>query len=381
MFIVLLLRWIRGYIKIKITGDYTSLLNACYKNNISMWGVYKFENNFYGYIHSSDYIKLKRSLKNKNVHIKGISKNGMYFLFKRHKKRWGLIIGAFLFISVIMLMQSFIWSINISGNVNIPTEQLTDILNKNGVKSGAFIPSVDFEKAREMIRLKIDNISWLSINRMGSKIYLEIQEAEKKPEIIPNDVPCDIVAAKDGIIVSKKVYDGQSEIVIGEAVTKGDILVNGIMEDKKGNSVFKHASADIYADTINSVDFKIKYNSQNTAPKKVMSFFHPFDSENKSNSDFSYSKIISFFGIELPIGISYDIFTQNNYKINANNAKKVLEQQYKIYCLLELNDAQIKSKKDNFILSENKAENKTEIECIENIAVSKKILLESIEKN
>jgi len=78
--------------------------------------------------------------------------------------------------------------------------------------------------------IKRSDIAFISINTKGTKVIVEIVEKVKEPNSVKKDVPCDIIAAKAGLITEINVLAGKKNVKIGDIVNEGDILVTGIME-------------------------------------------------------------------------------------------------------------------------------------------------------
>jgi similar to stage IV sporulation protein len=69
------------------------------------------------------------------------------------------------------------------------------------------------------------------------------------PPIIPGNVPCNVVAAKAGVITNMNVLKGSAQTTVGQTVKKGQLLVSGIVDSEKVGARFVHAMAEVTART------------------------------------------------------------------------------------------------------------------------------------
>jgi similar to stage IV sporulation protein len=56
-----------------------------------------------------------------------------------------------------------------------------------------------------------------------------------------------VIAAKDGQIKYMEVYEGQAMFVPGNTVSKGEVIVSGVMQDKHNNIRVVYARAKVIA--------------------------------------------------------------------------------------------------------------------------------------
>ena len=97
---------------------------------------------------------------------------------------------------------------------------------------------------------RIDELAWLGVNANGSHVYIEVVERiEKEQGLDKNDLPCNLVASRDGIIELAEVREGQTVVQKGSGVAQGDVLVSGIVNNSKNGFTFVHSRGEIIAET------------------------------------------------------------------------------------------------------------------------------------
>ena len=71
---------------------------------------------------------------------------GLRALVRRYRGRIGLAAGAVMALALILISSFFVWDITVTGTDKLSSDEILDALEKNGVKLGAYIPSLDTEK-------------------------------------------------------------------------------------------------------------------------------------------------------------------------------------------------------------------------------------------
>jgi len=196
--------------------------------------------------------------------VKIISKNGMPFIISRYRKRKAYVLGALLFLVLINLIASFIWDIEITGNKDVGRSDIIRELDKLGIKIGTLKYKIDPNEIANELMLRINKLAWVGFEVKGTRVLVTVKERIEPPEIVPKDIPCDIIAKRDAIISSIVVKNGKGLVENGDTVLKGQLLVTGVIESKNEGEAPRlvHALADIEARTW--------YESSSTVKLKIM---------------------------------------------------------------------------------------------------------------
>ncbi len=393
MLLVKIIRSIKGYVIFSASGGFIErLINLIIRNNINVWDIEKKDGIFYLHALAKDYKKIAELSKKTQVKIKVVERIGIMFLARKYKKRIGILIGIGIFTFALIFMQNFIWSIEVIGNKNIPTDGILSKIGELGIKKGKFIPSLDFKEIQQKAIIEFEDIAWISINNVGTKISVEISESIKAPEINNDKLPQNIKAKKSGTIVRMNVLEGEDVVKVGETVFEGDLVVSGMFQDIMGNTLIKHSKAEVIARTNYTSKFVIKFVNE----EKVYN--------NKEKNRY----ILDIFGIKIPLYLAtkvkgnYDIlsnYTQlevfgnklpfgmfsNNYKfyniesvtLNEEQAKEKLQEQIKEYESqnFESQNISIIDREVNETINENEIIIEINYICEEDIALEEEILL------
>lgn len=248
MFIVKLMRWIKGYVSFTITGVFAErFLNLIARAGIAIWDVTKQGEGLFACTVAKDYKKLRPYARRSRVLLRVSKRYGLPFYTRKYDRRAGLFLGIVLFLTFIITMSQFVWSVEVSGNKDVTDFELIQALEDEGIRSGVLKKNIDVATAKQNIMLKLDRLSWIAINISGTNAFVEVRERTQQPEMEAVDVPSNIVAAKSGQIVRMEVYNGQAVVKKGETVKEGDLLVSGVIQGKTGLNLLSHSGAKVIA--------------------------------------------------------------------------------------------------------------------------------------
>ncbi len=253
MLLLRLWNYMRGYVIILCEGYYLGkFINICIHRKISLYDI-KSQNKYSMTLKVSakEFKLLRPIVKKSKCKVKVLGKKGFPFFINRYKKRKSFIVGAFIFICAIYVMASFIWSVDVTGNKNISSQIILEKLALNGVNTGVLKFGIDPDKVAKQMILEVKELAWIGIDVKGTKVKVRVKERVKPPEMISKDIPCNIVAAKDGVIKSIFTKVGQQLVDEGYTVTSGEILISGNLtsENKKVEPRSVHAIGTVIART------------------------------------------------------------------------------------------------------------------------------------
>ena len=288
MFFKILIRYMWGYINIKVEGYFVEkFVNKCINENIFFWNV-KREKSTIAYMNVGikDFKKLCRISKEVKCKVNVLEKKGLPFFLHRYRKRKILVILIILIILVLFIASKFIWKVEIVGLNNIDAREITSLLEQKVIKVGSL---------RNIVQ--------------GTNAIIKIVESDSKPEVINEEEYCNIVATKDAQIVKISAQNGIPVVKTDDIVTKGDILIAGWIEGKYTGTRYVHAEGEVKA--------KVWYTEKEQVP------LNQVVEKNTGNLEKKYKIKINNFTINLFKTLSkfkkYDtIETCNQIKIFSN---------------------------------------------------------------
>ena len=247
-----------NYLLIKVSGkNIYKFIFKCKNNNINLLKINKINNNsIIIMIDSKDYSLL---LKIKSIYeYKIINKRGLIKL-KSIINIYKYVCIFFVFGLILLItLSNIIFKVNVISNNNTLNKKVKKELYNLGIKKYSFTKNYDeIEKIKESILIKYkDYIEWLEIKRNGVN-YNVILVERKKNKLINDFTSSNIIAKKSGVIKSIIAYGGEKIKKENDYVSKGEVIISGIIkknDEVKGLTISK---AEIYAETWYKV--KIEY--------------------------------------------------------------------------------------------------------------------------
>ena len=277
-----ILRYIRGYVKIRIQGySPERFLNLCRYHHILIWGLRPKDNAYEMYLTLDGFRKLRPIIRKTHTRVALLERCGLPFFIRKHRKRKMFLAGALICIGLLFFYSSYIWDIHFEGNDKWTDQTLLEFLETKEVSPGMPKSRVDCSRIVKDIRAQYDDIVWVSASMDGSRLRIQIKENEDTfreeeksldpsggPESSQNgnasqetarsdgadQTPTDLVASQDGVITSIITRNGVPMVHVGDSVKKGDLLVSGRVEVLNDAAEvigyqYQQSDADIFADT------------------------------------------------------------------------------------------------------------------------------------
>lgn len=338
---------IRGTASFKAQGaKIYSFINSIRENGIACTSQRCRNGCFYGQIYMTDMHNISDLAEENGIELDFTEKKGFPFKLKGYRFRFGIILGILIMFSFVFYLSNIVVSVEVCGNIGVSREQIISALSDIGIYKGKFIADIDFRKCEQRLRLSIPDIAWTGIRHTGSRIVVDVTEADPPPEMVRDDIPCNIIADRDAEIESAEVYSGRLMKKAGEGVKKGDILISGVVDDGGGHTLKKHAMGKIIGVYEESVSFSQPlstegqiFTGEQTTKKyfdffgfRIPMFFRDADFQTYDYTETSNS--FMFLGKKLPLGIIHSTYTPFEYKMlsySSEEADILLQQQLSVY--------------------------------------------------
>ncbi|MDN5330987.1 MAG: hypothetical protein PWP45_212 [Tepidanaerobacteraceae bacterium] len=228
MLVIKLWNCLRGYVIIKIVGQYGErLINQAAFHGIYLWDIKRHEENILlAKVSVRGFFRLRSLARKTRCRIYVLQKRGLYFSLNRLKRRKVLSLGIIFFVAAIYMLSSIVWSVEVNTQNETLKNSVIRDLERWGLKPGIFKYKLDKKYFLDKILLNYKNVSWAEIEIRGSRVIVELVEREMPPEV-EEDTPCNIVASKDGIVEEVLLLRGEAVVKPGDTVSKGDMLISG----------------------------------------------------------------------------------------------------------------------------------------------------------
>ena len=263
------IRYLQGYLTIKVWGfSPERFMNLCSNHKIFLWNIRNHGDYYTMNIRLKNFYRLKGFTRKTGTRVVITGRYGLPFLSVRAWKRKIFLLGLFGSLCFWIWMSGFIWAIEVNGNYYVTTDVFQDFLKENEIQTGMKKKNVDIEKLEEAIRTHFDIVTWTSAQIDGTRLLIQVKEndliiAEKgETKEAQVEAGVDLVADKDGTIVSIVTRTGVPKVSAGTQIKRGDILVEGGVPIYNDDSTVKrydfcNADADIILRCVYSFEEQI----------------------------------------------------------------------------------------------------------------------------
>lgn len=286
---------IESSVRVKITGkNVNNYLKRLIANKIDLIDLkYNSHNEAVVTIKYSDYLKLKTARSSYDVKV--TNTYGKLRIRNKMKRSYILLSSIILGIALIILLSNIIFSIEIVHTNKSVIELVGNELNKNGLKKYTFKKKYkDIKKIEDKIlNDNKDKLEWISIDIIGTKYVVRIEERKIKNENNDN-IYQDIVASKSGVIKKIIALSGEKKYETDNFVSKGDTIIKGSITKPNNEVILTHASGLVYAEVWYqiSVEYPYQYKEEILTGNKKNIYYLKFI--NKRLELFNFKKYKNF---------------------------------------------------------------------------------------
>lgn len=322
-----LINLIQGYVELHVTGAFPErLLNLCAQNRVQFWRLeWLDETSFTFRIALRDRKRLEELARRSMCEAREKGRRGAAVVAEGIlARRWGFVIGLALCFVAVSFLSKFLLVVEVTGNETVPTAVILSQLQRVGVRPGAYGPSIPEKEAANEALLGLPELSYLAVNIYGTRAEVVVHEAEKKPELLDESVPTDVVARADGIIEDISAESGRALFQAGDVVARGEVLITGDLDLKEPEygtvdlgRLIVHASGSATARTWRVLEETVPlaaqgkaYTGEERTGRSIKFLWMELDFlQNSSISGGRYDKItetrqITLFGCPLPVWLT-----------------------------------------------------------------------------
>lgn len=377
-------RFIRGYVEFEASGSFPErLINLSLRKGINIYDTKGQDGVLIGRVPKSHFSSLEKLGARCGVDIKILKCRGIPFIYQNNKNRWGLGLGAVLVVVLCQLLSSFVWIIEVEPTPTVSEYKIRQALEKQGLYSGAWRNNLSPDTIERETMRDLGSFGWMSVNISGTCAKVGISE-----KYLPSDTegeetrPCNIKAKKDGQIVKMDIKSGSNVAKLGDAVTKGDLLVSGVVSTENGGDFLSPSVGNVYAETtvIKTVTQPLEYSqklpSGNTTQRSMLEFvglqiplglsYVPSGEYLKQGEHLSFVSC----GNTLPIGVYNEYCTEyitEQVKLSKDDAHESCLAELALFEAFELSESEIKNRALSYEIKDNAYILTATYTCIEDI--------------
>ena len=338
----------------------------------------------------SGYKELRHIKKRAGCRVKINTKIGYPFFMHRIKARKMLVFGFMIAIIMVTLTTSFVWDVEVVGVENMQREEIVKKLNDLGLSEGIFKYKLDLSGIETNMMIEMESLAWIGIELRGTKAIVEIVEKVEPPEKVPLEIPCDIIASKNGVIEKVIAKNGDAIVQKGDIVKPGQLLVTGTIVREGVDTRYVHSQGDVFAKTYyesNGEMSIIKINKIKTGNKFVKRTlrvgeslltlslgevpYHNYVHETR------HKRLPQWRNIVIPVEIIVDEYFESNdqsEQLDVSLVKKALSEKMSIELMKQIpEDGTILNQDIKYWEENNIIKAKLIVETLEQIGVPKRI--------
>ena len=334
--------------------------------------------------------KFLKEAKKCGIEAKLLSRKGLPALFIRYRRRVGLLIGAILCASIFTYTSGLVWDIRIEGADGVNEEKIIQCLEECGFSIGSKKKSVDTSVLENKMLIVCDEISWISVNLKGNVASVVVRKAEYPPKEQEKPICSNVVAKQNGKIIGFENVRGDICAKVGEAVSKGQVLISGIAGEEGEPLRLMASEGRVLAEVEEEIKIEIpkKYlkktaKSVTNGEKYLIFFKKPIkffsNSRNYGTTCDKIDIIDNLYtnnGKKLPLSIKTVKYIEYEYvecERTNEQMKNLAEQKLFSYLNEELSDAEILTRSTKHELCENGYIITCNITCVKDIAEIREI--------
>lgn len=220
---------LRGSVRLEVEGAFPErFLNLCAQRGILFWNVEWMETTRLRLTVTRRGSRQAAALGERTLcTVTPAGRKGMPYFLARFRKRYAFWVGMGLSMAAVCVLSSFVLTIEVKGNTNVPTAQILTELRRQGLGIGTFGPGLDERTVGNKVLLQLPQLSWLSINLYGTRAEVLVREAVEAPELVDAQEYGSVVARASGIVTRVEALTGEAVVKVGDTVLEGETLISG----------------------------------------------------------------------------------------------------------------------------------------------------------
>ena len=158
-----------------------------------------------------------------------------------------------LIVLLVFWLQRHLMFFTVQGNETIPSEMILHALEAEGVGFFTDADELDMTGLKNRMLTAMPSLGFFSLNREGSFAEIIVRERAETPAVSRSAAPANVVAEKDGMILSVSASAGDAQVQPGQTVRAGQLLISGVTALDR-TMLLTRAEGEVYARTWNRVD-------------------------------------------------------------------------------------------------------------------------------
>ena len=156
-----------------------------------------------------------------------LKRKGFYWHMVSSFKRPVLLTGCLILLFLILVLPTRVMFVKVEGNERIPSRQIIEAAETCGISFGASRREVRSEQVKNALLQELPELQWAGVNSNGCVAVVSVREKTISSQPTQKFLQGNIVALRDGIILSCTATRGNLLCQPGQAVARGQVLISG----------------------------------------------------------------------------------------------------------------------------------------------------------
>ena len=161
---------------------------------------------------------------------------GAFKAWERHRKRWGLPLGAAIAAALLIWALGSVWTVRVE-NAGPYAGEIRSYLLENGIRPGIRRAGLSLSVLRDKLEWRFPQVKWIRTEFAGTALRIIVEEGTPPPQIADQGGPGDVVAAQDGLLLRLNTFAGTPQAKPGQWVRAGQVLIRGEERGKDGETL------------------------------------------------------------------------------------------------------------------------------------------------
>ena len=178
-------------------------------------------------IRRRDYRKAAALARKRGDSLRILEKTGVYWLAGRALYRPVLLFGAAMMLFLALFLPSRVLFVEVEGNSAVPSRLIQEAAEDCGIGFGASRREVRSEKMKNALLSRVPELQWAGVNTKGCIATISVRERTLPQTSQQTGTVSNILASRDGYILSATVTSGTALFQVGQTVKEGQTLISG----------------------------------------------------------------------------------------------------------------------------------------------------------
>lgn len=175
--------------------------------------------------YTADLPAIQALAQEKGWSLRDITPLGFSAFIAQIRARPGVLIGAVLALAAMLIASQFIWRIDVYGAEAYKAD-IAAFLKEEGLYIGMPKTAVNAAELEDALTRRYPKIAWFQVYVYHVTLVVDCTQGVPLPEL-PKAEPGDMVAGRDGVVESVRVFAGTPLVKAGDIVRKGQVLIEG----------------------------------------------------------------------------------------------------------------------------------------------------------